>query len=58
MGFYPGKIASNMYESAGVARDLDVAMTPEQGAAMVLTMLQDKAMLWSHVSGRTINDYT
>ncbi len=57
MGFYPGKIASDMYKSAGVARDLEVAMTPQQGAAMVLTMLQDKGMVWSHVSGRSIDDY-
>ncbi|NOR61200.1 MAG: SDR family NAD(P)-dependent oxidoreductase [Rhodobacteraceae bacterium] len=57
MGFYPGKIASNMYETAGIERDLDMAMTPEQGAAMVLAMLQDKGMVWSHVSGRSINDY-
>lgn len=57
MGFYPGKIASNMYESAGVERDLDMAMTPEQGAAMVLTMMQDKSMVWSHISGRSIKDY-
>jgi short-subunit dehydrogenase len=57
MGFYPGKIDSNMYESAGISRDLEVAMSPEQGATMVLTMLQDKAMVWSHVSGRSLNDY-
>ena len=57
MGFYPGKISTNMYESAGIERNLDVAMTPEQGAKMVLTMLQDKGMVWSHVSGRSINDY-
>lgn len=57
MGFYPGKISSNMYETAGVGRDLEMAMTPEQGAAMVVTMLQDKGMVWGHVSGRSIADY-
>ncbi|MDQ7069649.1 MAG: SDR family NAD(P)-dependent oxidoreductase [Rhodobacterales bacterium] len=57
MGFYPGKIASNMYETAGVGRDLDMAMTPDQAAAMVVTMLKDKDMLWSHVSGRSVQDY-
>jgi len=57
MGFYPGKISSNMYETAGVGRDLEMAMTPEQGAAMVVTMLQDEGMVWGHVSGRSIADY-
>ncbi len=36
MGFYPGKIDSNMYASAGIERDLEMAMSPDQGAAMVL----------------------
>ena len=57
MGFYPGKIDSNMYETAGVSRDLEVAMTPEQGAEMVVAMLQAKGMVWSQVSGRAITDY-
>ena len=57
MGFYPGKISSNMYEAAGVGRDLDMAMTPEQGAAMVITMLKDEGMVWGQVSGRSIADY-
>jgi len=57
MGFYPGKISSNMYETAGVGRDLEMAMTPEQGAAMVVTMLRDEGMVWGHVSGRSIADY-
>lgn len=57
MGFYPGKISTTMYESAGVERDLEMAMTPAQGAAMVLTMVQDKGMVWSHISGRSIADY-
>jgi len=57
MGFYPGKISSNMYETAGVGRDLEMAMTPEQGAAMVVTMLRDEGMVWGQVSGRSIADY-
>ncbi len=57
MGFYPGKISTNMYETAGIERDLGMAMTPAQGAAMVVTMLHDKGMVWSHISGRSINDY-
>ncbi|MCQ0090240.1 SDR family oxidoreductase [Roseovarius sp. M141] len=57
MGFYPGKISTNMYETAGVERDLDMAMTPEQGASMVVAMLRDEGMIWSHVSGRSIKDY-
>ena len=57
MGFYPGKIASNMYETAGVERDLRVAMTPEQAADMIVTMLNDESMVWSQVSGRALKDY-
>lgn len=57
MGFYPGKISSNMYETAGVGRDLEMAMTPEQGAEMVVTMLRDEGMVWGQVSGRSIADY-
>ena len=57
MGFYPGKIASNMYETAGVERDLDVAMTPKQAADMIVTMLSDESMVWSQVSGRALKDY-
>jgi len=57
MGFYPGKINSSMYETAGISRDLDIAMTPEQGAEMVVAMLQAKGMVWSQVSGRAITDY-
>ena len=57
MGFYPGKVNSNMYETAGIERDLDVAMTPEQAADMILVMLRDESMVWSHVSGRSIQDY-
>ena len=57
MGFYPGKIASNMYETAGAERDLDVAMTPEQAADMIVTMLSDESMVWSQISGRALKDY-
>ncbi|MCF6322047.1 MAG: SDR family NAD(P)-dependent oxidoreductase [Rhizobiaceae bacterium] len=57
MGFYPGKIASDMYQSAGIERDLEMAMTPEQGAAMIIRMLEDEDMVWSQVSGRAIRDY-
>jgi len=57
MGFYPGKIDTRMYETAGVDRDLAMAMSPAQGAAMVVAMLRDEGMVWSHVSGRSIADY-
>lgn len=57
MGFYPGKVNSNMYDTAGIGRDLEVAMTPEQAAGMIVTMLKDEGMVWSHVSGRSIRDY-
>lgn len=57
MGFYPGKIDTNMYATAGIERNLDVAMSPEQAAAMVLVMLKDENMVWSQVSGRSIKDY-
>jgi len=57
MGFYPGKVNSNMYETAGIDRNLDVAMTPEQAAEMIIVMLKDESMVWSHVSGRSIQDY-
>ena len=57
MGFYPGKVSSNMYQTAGIDRDLEVAMTPKQAADMIVTMLKDEGMVWSHVSGRSIQDY-
>ena len=57
MGFYPGKIDTDMYASAGIDRDLEVAMSPDQGAAMVVAMLRDETMVWGHVSGRAISDY-
>ncbi len=57
MGFYPGKIASNMYDTAGVKRDLSVAMTPDQAAKMLVTMLADEGMVWSQISGRALQDY-
>jgi len=58
MGFYPGKIDTNMYEPAGIERDLKVALSPEKAAGMVVTMIADEEMLWSHVSGRSVRDYT
>lgn len=57
MGFYPGKIDTNMYETAGISRNLEAAMSPGQAAAMVLVMLKDENMVWSQVSGRSIKDY-
>lgn len=57
MGFYPGKIDTSMYDTAGVGRDLNIAMSPEQGAEMVVTMLRSEGMVWSQVSGRSITDY-
>jgi len=58
MGFYPGKIASNMYDTAGVVRDLSVAMTPQKAAEMLVLMLADEAMVWGQVSGRALKDYS
>ncbi len=57
MGFYPGKVNSAMYETAGIDRNLDVAMTPEQAVTMIVTMLSDETMVWGQVSGRSIEDY-
>lgn len=57
MGFYPGKIDTNMYDRAGISRNLEAAMSPDQAAAMVLVMLKDENMVWSQVSGRSIKDY-
>jgi len=57
MGFYPGKIDTNMYETAGIERDLDLAMSSDQAAGMALAMLEDEGMVWSQVSGRSIKDY-
>ncbi|MCV6591755.1 MAG: SDR family oxidoreductase [Silicimonas sp.] len=57
MGFYPGKIDTQMYESAGIERDLEVAMSPEEAAKMVVFMIDQKDMVWSQVSGRSIRDY-
>jgi short-subunit dehydrogenase len=57
MGFYPGKVNSNMYDRAGIDRNLEVAMTPEQAADMIVVMLKDEGMVWSQVSGRSIRDY-
>jgi len=57
MGYYPGKVSSSMYDTAGVPRDLDVAMTPEDAANMIKTMIADEKNVWGHVSARSINDY-
>ena len=57
MGFYPGKVASEMYETAGVERDLKVAMIPTQAADMIVTMLSDESMVWSQIGGRALKDY-
>ena len=57
MGFYPGKIDTSMYETAGIERDLDMAMTPEQAADMIIAMLGDEIMAWSQISGRSMRDY-
>ncbi|MGO1119573.1 SDR family NAD(P)-dependent oxidoreductase [Rhodovibrionaceae bacterium A322] len=58
MGFYPGKIDTAMYETAGIDRNLEIAMSPRQAARMALTMLADETMVWSQVSGRSIQDYS
>ncbi|WP_085901861.1 SDR family NAD(P)-dependent oxidoreductase [Kiloniella majae] len=57
MGFYPGKVDTNMYSTAGIDRDLEVAMTPGDAASMIERMLTDEKILWGHISGRSINDY-
>ncbi|WP_420549586.1 SDR family NAD(P)-dependent oxidoreductase [Curvivirga sp.] len=57
MGFYPGKISSEMYTTAGVPRDLEIAMTPHQAAEMIIMMITHENMVWSHVSGRSLSDY-
>ena len=46
-----------MYETAGIERDLDMAMTPEQAADMIIAMLGDEIMAWSQISGRSMRDY-
>ncbi|MCZ4282272.1 SDR family oxidoreductase [Kiloniella laminariae] len=57
MGFYPGKVDSQMYASAGIDRDLQIAMSPADAAGMIEHMLSDEKMLWGHVSGRSAHDY-
>ena len=57
MGYYPGKVSSAMYDTAGVPRDLDIAMTPEDAANMINTMIMDEKNVWGHVSARSLNDY-
>ncbi|MBI9093085.1 MAG: SDR family oxidoreductase [Desulfobacterium sp.] len=57
MGFYPGKVATNMYEIAGIDRDLEVAMTPEAASEMIQIMLGSENLVWGQVCGRNIKDY-
>lgn len=57
MGYFPGKVETNMYDSAGIERNLDIAMKPEQSAQMIHRMLDDDTMVWGLVTGRSINDY-
>lgn len=57
MGFYPGKVETNMYETAGIERNLDIAMQPKQSAHMIHKMLDDDTIVWGQVAGRSINDY-
>ena len=58
MGFYPGKVETNMYETAGIERNLDIAMSPDQSANMIHKMLDDETIVWGQIAGRSINDYT
>ena len=57
MGFYPGKVATEMYQTAGIDRDLSVAMAPGDAAAMIEHMLSSEGLVWSQVSGRSLKDY-
>ncbi|MEM7223284.1 MAG: SDR family oxidoreductase [Pseudomonadota bacterium] len=57
MGFYPGKVATEMYNTAGIDRDLSVAMAPAEAAAMIELMLSSEGLVWSQVGGRSIRDY-
>jgi len=57
MGYYPGKVDSNMYHKAGIDRDLDIAMSPEQAAQTIEIMLRDTGIVWSDVVTRSIDDY-
>ncbi|MEP3248499.1 MAG: SDR family oxidoreductase [Sneathiella sp.] len=57
MGFYPGKVASSMYDTAGVPRDLEIAMSPEEAAHMIDCMMLDDKNVWGQMTARSINDY-
>ncbi|MEH6475829.1 MAG: SDR family oxidoreductase [Sneathiella sp.] len=57
MGYYPGKVSSAMYDTAGVPRDLEIAMTPDDAANMINTMITDEKNVWGQVSARSLNDY-
>jgi NADP-dependent 3-hydroxy acid dehydrogenase YdfG len=57
MGFYPGKVDSKLYENAGINRNLDIALSPDQTASMIEMMLRDPSIVWSDLVARSINDY-
>ncbi len=57
MGFYPGKVETSMYDTAGVGKNLDMAMTPDDSAKMIHRMFDDDTIVWGQVAGRSINDY-
>lgn len=58
MGFYPGKVSSSMYDTAGVPRDLDIAMAPDDAAHMINCMITDEKNVWGQLSARSLSDYT
>jgi len=57
MGYYPGKVDSDMYHKAGIDRNLDIAMSPSQAAQTIEIMLRDTGIVWSDVVTRSIEDY-
>ena len=57
MGFYPGKVDSELYANAGIERDLEIAMSSEQAAGLIEMMLRDQSIVWSDLVTRSINDY-
>ncbi|MBL4906526.1 MAG: hypothetical protein JKX94_03665, partial [Sneathiella sp.] len=46
------------YETAGVGKNLDIAMVPADSAKMIHRMFSDDTIVWGQVAGRSINDYT
>lgn len=58
MWIYPRKIVGDLSQGVGIERDPDVAMTPDQAAAMIVTMPDDEAMVWSHVRSTSVRDNT